>query len=238
MSVPLVLLFVIFIIPVIAVYIWFRTAKYQLSLIRFLLALLAGAAAFFPALVLQDILRFSFLYQGRGAVFYNFFIRIAFTEEFSRLLILFIFFFISSRINPNDSLNQPITDNIIKKGTAIGLIAGFGFAILESARYAASDMNIRIALLRIFTAALHGACSARTGSAVVIFRKSPIQAFLRFLTAVAIHGVYNLMVAIPGLPSITAILIALSAISTSILSIRGGWNETSETTLDKTIINQ
>jgi RsiW-degrading membrane proteinase PrsW (M82 family) len=237
MSGTLVLLIFILIIPVITVYIWFRTANYQLSLIRFLFALLAGAAAFFPALVLQDALRFSFLYQGRVALFYNFFIRIAFTEEFSRLILLFIFFFISSLINTDDNLNQPLTVNFVKKGTAIGLIAGFGFAILESARYAASDMNVSVALLRIFTAALHGACSSRVGGAVTMFRRSPIQAILRFLTAVVIHGVYNLMAAIPGLPSVIAILIAISALTTSILSIRGGWNETSETTLDKTIIN-
>jgi RsiW-degrading membrane proteinase PrsW (M82 family) len=237
MSGSLILLVLIITIPVIAVYIWFRAAKYQLSLILFLFALLAGAAAFFPALVLQDILRFSFIYQGRVALFYNFFIRIAFTEEFSRLILLFIFFFIGCRINTDYNLNQPLTVNIIKKGTAIGLIAGFGFAILESARYAASNMNVSVTLLRIFTAALHGACSSRTGGAVVMFRRSPIQAILRFLTAVVIHCVYNLMVAIPGLPSVIAILIALSALTTSILSIRGGWNETSETTLDKTIIN-
>jgi RsiW-degrading membrane proteinase PrsW (M82 family) len=214
-------------IPVVLVFIWFRIAKYQLSVIAFLFALLAGAAAFFPALILQIMLTFSSLIHGRGALFYNFFIRIAFTEELSRLLMLFIFFFIGSLVKPNTSLNQSPTLNVFKKGTAIGFIAGLGFAILESARYAANDMSINVALLRLFTAALHGACGSRVGGAVVMFRKNPMQALLRFFTAVAIHGVYDLMVNIPGLPRIAAILITLSALTTAILSIRGGWESVS-----------
>jgi len=233
----LIVLILISLLPVIAVYIWFRIAKYQITLIQFLFALLAGAAAFFPALILQTILTFPSFTYGRGALFYNFFIRIALTEELSRFLMLFILFFIGFRVKPNPDENQPITFNIEKRGTAIGLVAGFGFAILESARYAASDMSVNIMLLRLFTAALHGACSSRVGSAVVMFRKNPIQALLRFFTAVAIHGVYDLMVKIPGLPSILAILIAFSAITTTILSIRGNWESVS-ISVDKTDKNQ
>ena len=233
----LIVLILISSLPVIAVYIWFRTTKYQITLVQFLFALLAGAAAFFPALILQDILTFSSLTHGRGALFYNFFIRIALTEELSRFLMLFILFFIGFRIKPNTDESQPLTSNVIKRGTAIGLVAGLGFAILESARYAASDMSVIFVLLRILTAALHGACSSRVGSAVVMFRKNPVQALMRFFTAVAIHGVYDLMVKIPGLPSILAILIAFSAITTTILSIRGNWESVS-ISVDKTDKNQ
>jgi hypothetical protein len=60
-----------------------------------------------------------------------------------------------------------------------------------------------------------------------MFRKNPMQALLRFFTAVAIHGVYDLMVKIPGLPSIAALLITLSALTTAILSIRGSWESVS-----------
>jgi RsiW-degrading membrane proteinase PrsW (M82 family) len=230
-------LILIYLLPVVIVYIWFRLAKYQISLVQFLFALLAGAAAFFPALILQDLLTFTSLSHGRAALFYNFFIRIALTEELSRFLMLFIFFFIGFRIKHDTGSNQPPAFNVIKRGTAIGLVAGLGFAILESARYAANDMSINIALLRIFTAALHGACSSRVGSAVVMFRKNPTQALLRFFTAVAIHGVYDLLVKIPGLPSIAAILIVLSALTTAILSIRGSWESVS-ISIDKSDKNQ
>ena len=227
-------------IPVIAVYFWFSTAKYKFSLVRFLFVLLAGAAALFPALVLQNLLIIPNLTQGRLALLYEFFIRVALTEELSRLLMLIIFFLISGYIKQGEGLYQPLTFNIIKKGAATGLVAGLGFSILESARYAAQDMNYTLLILRIFTAALHGACGSRIGSAAVLLRTNTLQSLLRILTATAIHGVYNLMIALPGLPSIAAIIIALCAFITAILTIRGGWNQDSpnekaaDTVLDKT----
>jgi len=214
-------------LPVIAVYLWFRAAKFQLSVVGFLLALLAGATAVFPALLLQDLLDITFSEPGRAELFYHVFFRVAFTEELSRLLMLFLFFWAFNRILDSkardEKPNQIVTYNVLKKGTAVGLIAGLGFALLESARYAAFDMSLEIVLLRFFTATLHGACGSRIGAAAVLFRTSPVQALLRILTATAIHGVYNFMVTIPGIPSIAAILIAISAFATAIMAIRGGW---------------
>jgi RsiW-degrading membrane proteinase PrsW (M82 family) len=202
-------------IPIFIVYIWFRLAKYQFSIILFLLALLMGAAAFFPALILQDLLPFQVF--GRWELFYYFFIRVAFSEELSRLLMLFIFVWIGSRIRTQDFT--------VKKGAAAGLVAGLGFAFLENTVYGASDAGLL--LLRAFTAApLHAACGSRVGAAVVMFRTSPIQALLRFFTAVIIHGIYNFMTVVPGFPSIMPVLIALTALSSSILTIRGNWDET------------
>jgi len=218
---------------VIAVYAWFRIAKYQFSLYQFLFALLAGAAAFFPALILQDFITFSHFTEGRLALFLQIFVRIAFTEELSRLLMLILFFWISGcisrgRIQPDKNPGQPLSYNAVKKGTAVGLIAGLGFAILESAVIAAS--NTGVLMLRVFTAALHGACGSRIGAAAVMFRTNPVQAIFRILTAIVIHGVYNFMVTIPGFASIMAVFIAISALVTAILTIRGSW----DTELDKT----
>jgi len=205
-------------IPVVAIYFWFRAEKLQISLARFMFALLAGAAAFFPALIIQELLLFSTVTHGRMALFYEFFVRIALSEELSRLLMLFIFFWISARLKPGE-----------QQGAAIGLVAGLGFAILESAALSASDIGIKIVLLRFFTAALHGACGSRIGSAAVLFRTNPIQALMRIVTATAIHGVYNLLVIQPGIQPLIAILIALSALTTAILTIRRV-DKTGETT--------
>jgi len=235
----LIILIAVSSLPIIAVFIWFRSAKYQLSLVQFLFALLAGAAAFFPALVMQSILSIAPISLGRMALIYEYFVRVAFTEELSRLLLLFIFFWLNSRINPEDGASKPLTFNMVKKGTAIGLIAGLGFSVLESARYAASDMAISIVLLRFFTAALHGACGSRIGAAVALFPKNPAQAILRIITATAIHGVYNFMVTIPGIPSIAAVFIAISALVTAITPLKGGWTHTDPQTaaIDKTLKN-
>jgi RsiW-degrading membrane proteinase PrsW (M82 family) len=221
-------------IPVIAVYIWFRLAKYPIKLINFLFALLAGAAALFPAFILQYLLNFSFSSRSRSELFYHFFIRIAFTEELSRLLMLLIFIWFSGsfvKIIPNQSINP----GAVRKGAAIGLIAGLGFALLENAIYAAS--NTTVLLLRtVTTAPLHAACSSRIGIAAVMLRSNPMQAFFKVLTATAIHGIFNLMVTRPGLPMIMAILIALTALATSISTIIGNWEDAPP--LDKSEANQ
>ncbi|MDR0495537.1 MAG: PrsW family intramembrane metalloprotease [Treponema sp.] len=206
-------------------YIWYRLAKYQFSLIWFLFALLAGAAAFFPALILQNLLNISISAGGRADLFYQFFIRIAFTEEVSRLLMMFIFFFLSGRI-AKESAEQFPSWSIIRKGAAAGLVAGLGFALLETAAYGTS--NAGVLLLRAVTAApLHAACGSRVGVSAIMFRSNPLQSFMRLLTAVAIHGIYNFMAALPGFSSLMAVLVAISTLASSILTIRSGWNNES-----------
>jgi len=170
--------------------------------------------------------------MGKWALIAEIFVRIAFTEEFSRLIILVLLFFAIRRFSSmrqpeQDAANPPDSGSgaPVSAGTmanAAGLVAGLGFAVIESAVYGAA--NPGNALLRIFTAApLHGACGFRVGSSAAMFRENPVQAVFRFLSAVAIHGIYNFMLIIPGfLPSIAAILIALSAFATSILAIRSG----------------
>jgi len=208
-------------IPVIAVFIWFRIAKYQFTPVRFLFALLTGAAAFFPALILQEIFTFPFSTTGRWALFLQVFVRVAFTEEISRLIMLFLFFLISSRIKSHENTFKPLSFNTVRNGTATGLVVGLGFALLESAVYGAS--NSGVLMLRAFTAApLHGACGSRIGAAAVMFRTSPAQALLRIGAATAIHGIYNFMVTIPGIPSLAAVLIAFSALFSAIISIHSG----------------
>jgi RsiW-degrading membrane proteinase PrsW (M82 family) len=225
-------------LPAIAVFIWFRLAHYPFSLLRFSCALLAGAISFFPALVLQNILAAASsgipYALGKWGPIAEIFFRIAFTEEFSRLILLVILFFAIRRLSPAEQPGQAPADphstgisppvSAATMASAAGLIAGLGFAIIESAVYGAS--NPGNAMLRTFTAApLHGACGFRVGSSIAMFPERPLQAVFRFLSAVVIHGLYNFMLRIPGfVPSIAAILIAVSALITAILVIRNGMN--------------
>jgi len=227
----LIILILISSIPVIAVFIWFRIARYPFSLLRFSFALLAGAISFFPALFLQSIFAAKseiFYAMGKWGLVAEIFFRIAFTEEFSRLIILGILFFIIHRLSSRQTGQtsaDPQNADLDTTAGAIGLIAGFGFAILESAVYGAS--NPTNALMRTFTAApLHGACGFRVGSSAMMFREHPVQAFFRFLSAVAIHGIYNFMLTIPGfIPSIAAILIALFALASSVVATHNGMKD-------------
>jgi hypothetical protein len=80
-----------------------------------------------------------------------------------------------------------------------------------------------VILIRTLTAVpLHGACGARDGAAAVLCGRNPLRSFLRFFSAVIIHGMYNFMVIRTGLSSVFAILIALTALASSIQEIRFG----------------
>jgi RsiW-degrading membrane proteinase PrsW (M82 family) len=202
-------------IPAIAAFLWFRLTRCPFSTPWFSASLLAGAASFFPALLLQNISGTGsgiFRFSGKWSLFTEILIRVALTEELSRFLILLILFAVIRRV-----AGKPVN---IMANTA-GLVAGLGFAILESAVYGASSPSN--ALLRAFTAApLHGACGSRVGYSVVLLRERPVRGVLRFLSAVTIHGAYNFMLNIPGrLPPITAVLIVIFALISAIQAIRG-----------------
>jgi RsiW-degrading membrane proteinase PrsW (M82 family) len=214
-------------LPVFLALLWYRLSRVPLSLPACSFALLAGAAALFPALLLQRL--FSGL-EFAGAALWSpiadMFIRIALTEESSRLLALLVFFLFSGDLKKQDPRSpeagepdlSPAADRSVR-GTAVGLLAGLGFAMLESAVYGAADF--RVALPRAFTAApLHGACGARIGSALLIFSSQPRRAVFRFFSAVIIHGVYNIMIVRSGVSSLLAVLIALFALASSALEIR------------------
>jgi RsiW-degrading membrane proteinase PrsW (M82 family) len=237
MSGPGILLLLICIsaLPVMLVILWFRLSRFPMSLLRCLSALLAGAAALFPALFLQRLLLGIMSgpggYSGRWAAPLHIFVRIALTEEFSRLAALFLFFLVTGDLKKTDPLHfeegrngggsGPRGVGAAPWGSAAGLLAGLGFSIIENAVYGAADF--RIALPRIVTAApLHGACGARIGSALLIFKEQPRYAAFRFFSAVIIHGVYNILIARSGIFVPLGVLIALFALASAVLEIRGG----------------
>jgi RsiW-degrading membrane proteinase PrsW (M82 family) len=206
-------------LPALLVILWFRLSRFPLSPLRCACALLAGAAALFPALLLQRLFPGAEPglagRAGRGALLFAMF-RVPLTEEFSRLLALLVFFLLAKEPPPPPPDNPPGA-----RGAALGLLAGLGFAMLESAAYGASDF--RVTLPRAFTAApLHGACGARIGSGLLLFPDQPRRGVFRFFSAVIIHGVYNIAVSRPDLPALLAVLIALFALASSALEIRGG----------------
>jgi hypothetical protein len=251
----LLLLLLISSIPAVITFLWFRLSRYPFTFLQFMLSLLAGAASFFPALFLQSLLAGKNLFPvtGKWGLFGEIFIRISLTEELSRLILLFVLFWLIRRFGSGGSgetapadgnlgpvgpacgvadagspatVNAPAPANMSAptgaSAGAVGLVAGFGFAVLESAVYGAS--NPGILLPRMFTASLlHGACGSRVGFSLAMFPKTPVQAVFRFLTAVVIHGVYDFMLETPGrLPLVAAVLIALSALASSVSSIRTG----------------
>jgi RsiW-degrading membrane proteinase PrsW (M82 family) len=210
-----VLLFLILIaaLPVLLLFLWYRLVRCPLSSRWFLIFLLGGASSMLLALLLQGLIPVlsgpSISSLGNmGALLFNLFCRIAATEELSRFLIFMILF----------PLARITGKNAILRGSAAGLAAGLGFALIENAYYGASDVGI--ALLRTVTAApLHGACGARVGAAAAGLNDGPLLVTMRVLSAIAIHGMYNFMILGSGALAIMAILAALCAFISSILSI-------------------
>jgi RsiW-degrading membrane proteinase PrsW (M82 family) len=203
-------------LPVVLLFLWYNLAHCPLSTGWFLLFLIGGGASLFIALFLQALIPVpsgpspgGVFLGALGPVVLNLFCRIAATEETARLLVFLVLF----------PLARIRGENAVLRGSAAGLAAGLGFALIESAAYGASDAGN--ALLRaVSSAPLHGACGERVGAALAGCKKSPFLSLLRFLSAIAIHGTYNLMIRSSGVIAIMAILAALCALASSILSLR------------------
>jgi RsiW-degrading membrane proteinase PrsW (M82 family) len=206
----LLLLILIAAVPVALLFLWYNFAHCPISTGWFLVFLIGGGASMFIALFMQALIpRASGLPGAMGPIVFNLFCRIAATEETARLLV-FLPLFPLARIKG---------ENAALRGSAAGLVAGLGFALVESASYGASDAGI--ALLRAVTSApLHGACGERVGRALAGWKKDPFPSLLRFISAIAIHGTYNLMLRGSGVMAVMAILAALCALASSVLSIR------------------
>jgi RsiW-degrading membrane proteinase PrsW (M82 family) len=193
-------------LPVFLAFLWFRRLK--LKSLSFLLSLGAGILALLFAAVVQHFLPFP---EGRGGAapaLFGVFIRVAFIEELGKYTTLRLL------LRRTKSCGDPS----FASGAEAGLAAGLGFAAVESASYGAA--NLGIALLRAFTTApLHGACGARAGTAAELWEKSPGRAAFSFFAAVMIHGIYDLVIESPGVPSFLAVLIALTAMGSSLAAM-------------------
>ena len=194
-------------LPVIIVFVWLRAKKSDITWLWFLASLAAGIISLLAAVFLQSL----FPAPGRGMLwqlFFGVFLRIALVEEASRLVTIIPLIKAGNRRQNRNSTF----------GASLGLVAGIGFAMMENAFYGTA--NINITLIRAFTAApLHGACGIRAGEAVFIFRERPVKSLFLFVSAVIIHGAYNLMILSPALPSFLAIPVAYAALFASLYYI-------------------
>jgi RsiW-degrading membrane proteinase PrsW (M82 family) len=204
----LLLLIAISALPALAVLLWIRFRRLPVRMPWFLLSLLAGALSLGLAAVLQSL--FPETGEARlGVLLAKIFVQIALTEELGRLVVFSLLLSLARRMEPHPSGFAAIT----------GLVAGLGFAVVETAMYGAG--NFSIALVRAITAApLHGACGARIGVAVFHIRDAPAKSLILFLYAVALHGMYNFMILSRGVPLFFPILIAFTALLSSLRLIR------------------
>ena len=196
-------------LPAIIVFLWFRSKNSPVTLPWFLISLVAGIISLVIAAMIQDFVPASGG-DGLGSIFFSIFVRIALVEELSRIVVLVpLLIAVKHRRNHCDTIDLPFA-------AALGFVAGVGFSILESAFHGMTD--IKVILLRAFTVApLHGACGIRVGAAMAFFAgKNWVKAVFIFLSAVFIHGAYNLTIVSPALSSVLAVLIAFTALFSSL----------------------
>lgn len=198
------LLTVIAVLPLVIVFFWFKARKFHITLPWFLAAIVTGIISLFAAALIQNFFPEP-ENAGLGTLLFGVFIRIAVIEEASRFLTFIPLLKTGNRLCGRNTAFGP----------ALGLVAGLGFAALENASYGMADINIT--MLRVFTAApLHGACGIRIGEAVSKMSRSTAKAIFLFISAVIIHGTYNLIIVSPAIPSILAVAAAFIAFFASI----------------------
>jgi RsiW-degrading membrane proteinase PrsW (M82 family) len=213
-------------LPVAPAYIWLRRYTSSMSGLWFLLSLLAGFGSLAIAGGLQTAAFWVLDASGpvvRKGVF-AMFIPIALTEETGRLLALTLLWKLGGLFKktpvPSDPPESKSEAQTVSFGGATGLVAGLGFGVVETAAYGTA--NLTVALLRGFTATfVHGACGARVGVGFVLFKRRPIRGAGWFLSAVVIHGTYNVMVINPGIPQGVPVLIAFLALFSLLQLIKG-----------------
>ena len=203
-------------LPAIIVFFWFRSKRSAVTLPWFMAAITAGIVSVLAAALIQRF--FPLGGVGIWKLFFGVFVRAALVEELSRVVTLIPFLFFIKEVQSQN------TD--ISFGAALGLASGLGFAIIENAFFGQKTSDLGIILLRSFTAApLHAACGIRAGMAVFIFTENKGKAFFYFISAVLIHGAYNLMIVSPAIPSLLALPTALAAFFASLTYIHKSFKQ-------------
>ncbi|MDR3325526.1 MAG: PrsW family intramembrane metalloprotease [Spirochaetaceae bacterium] len=198
-------------LPAALAVLWFRHRKLAMPPHFVLLFLAGGVASLILALLVQSALPHPESF-GRWTVLSDLFLRISLIEEGARLVVLLGLFGLVGRFS------QRI---VVYEGFAAGagLLAGFAFAAVENAVYAAADPAL--ALLRMVSAVpLHGACGIRCGLAASCLSSKPHRALGRFVSALVLHSFYNFMLPLGGIRAALGILLAVAALVSSSRSIR------------------
>jgi hypothetical protein len=205
-------LIVLAFLPAALAVLWFRHRKLAMPPHFVLIFLAGGVLSMIFALFVQSLLpqndAASFF---RLTAFIDLFLRISLTEEGAKLILLLGIFGLIRCFSRN---------TVIFEGFAAGagLLSGFAFAAVESAVYAAADLNL--VLLRMISAVpLHGACGIRCGLAAFSSASKPHLALGRFISAVVLHSFYNFMLPLGGFRAALGILLAIIALVSSAQSI-------------------
>jgi RsiW-degrading membrane proteinase PrsW (M82 family) len=192
-------------LPAVVLALWFHLVRYPLRALWFLFFLAGGALSILPAALIRSL----FPFTDATRAFIRLFVGTALSEEAGRLVFLIPLLLLCFRFLPAPYEGGAGFYPRKSLAAAAGSVAGLGFALMETATY--SGANIALVLLRDFTSALlHASCACRVAVAVEGFRRSPFPAVVSFIMAVALHGVYDLMVLSRGMPPLFPVLLVMA----------------------------
>jgi RsiW-degrading membrane proteinase PrsW (M82 family) len=171
----------------------------------FLLCFCLGLVTVFIALLLRMAVPAGTV-RGRGAFLFNIFIGTALSEEASRFIVFLAALLIIGKVRPAFKFTD-------RSAVLFGVVAGFGFAALETAFYSLS--NINIALLRaVSSAPLHAVCAGRIALAVYTLfdsgePKRVFRSVWNIIMPVALHGMFDFFILRGSFFPVFALLLAL-----------------------------
>ncbi|MCA1948997.1 MAG: PrsW family intramembrane metalloprotease [Treponema sp.] len=210
-------------LPVVALFLYLKKRVSQFGNLLFIAALAAGSLS----MLLASLLQITLPTVNAGtflALIYTVFIRNALSEELGRLLVLILLFWILPflyRVNEHEMPEEqrPLPLSIV---VFIGITAGFSFAMLETISY--GMLNLQLVIVRTLTSApLHAACAARVGVAGwLIFkgdepqRRKMVKAISYGISAVLIHGIYNLLLLFPSSFAVLPVILAYIALASAL----------------------
>jgi RsiW-degrading membrane proteinase PrsW (M82 family) len=204
-------------LPIWITYLYIKRINPQLNSWLFLVALGAGALSMLLGSILQVFM--PVLSSGSPiSLLYTIFLRNAFSEEAGRFAVFWILLYIASKTIAGSRTYS--RETVIY----VGVLAGFSFAMLETLSYGLLD--IQLVLIRTLTSApLHAACASRIGLAVFLFAENRPEnntshrvsrALFYGISAVLIHGIYNLLLLFPSTLAVLPIILAYVALGSAL----------------------
>lgn len=214
-------------LPLVATFLYVKHTKAPVGPWLFFISIAAGALSMFFASLLQLAIPAN-TDGNQYALIYTVFFRNAFSEELGRLIILSgLFAGLSNNAiqkflyNDEHWLLTIGESNRKKMMIYVGCIAGFAFAMLETLSYGL--LQIQLVLIRTLTSApLHAACGARVALALNLFdltnrqKRQAVRSLLYFISAVSIHGLYNLFLLLPSVSGLIPIALAYVALAATL----------------------
>lgn len=203
-------------LPIIITYLYLKQISSRFSIWLFITALAVGALSMLAGSVLQFLLPLA-RSADRFSLIYTVFFRNAFTEELGRYVLFLLLFFVLPKLYYTQETGPepfgPLPRDLV---IFFGILAGFSFAMLETLSYGL--LNVQLIIVRTLTSApLHAACGARIAlSASLTTSGGFARALFYGVSAVLIHGIYNLLLLFPSALAVLPVILAYVALGSAL----------------------